>query len=152
MHDIGKTNHELEVHALIGADFLKKHGEDEQVVNGVASHHDEVEHEWPFGILVSAADAISASRPGARSETMSTYLKRLENLEEIGNSFDGVEKCYAIQAGRELRVMVCPDAIDDDAAQALTKKICRRIEDRLQYPGQIRVTVVRERRIVEFAK
>lgn len=154
LHDIGKTlNHEVEgSHALIGAEFLKKYGEDEQVINGVASHHDEVEHEWPYGILVSAADAISASRPGARSETMSTYLKRLENLEEIGNGFDGVEKCYAIQAGRELRVMVSPDAIDDDEATALTKKICRRIEDQLQYPGQIRVTVVRERRIVEFAK
>lgn len=154
LHDIGKTlNHEVEgSHALIGADFLKRHGEDEQVINGVAAHHDEVEHQWPYGILVSAADAISASRPGARSETMSTYLKRLENLEEIGNGFDGVEKCYAIQAGRELRVMVSPDAMDDEAATALTRKICRRIEDKLQYPGQIRVTVVRERRIVEFAK
>jgi ribonucrease Y len=154
LHDIGKTlNHEVEgSHALIGADFLKRLGEDEQVINGVASHHDEVAHEWPYGILVSAADAISASRPGARSETMSTYLKRLENLEEIGSSFDGVEKCYAIQAGRELRVMVSPDAIDDDEATALSRKICRRIEDQLQYPGQIRVTVVRERRIVEYAK
>ena len=154
LHDIGKTlNHEVEgSHALIGADFLKRHGEDEQVVDGVASHHDEAPHEWPYGILVSAADAISASRPGARSETMSTYLKRLANLEEIGSSFEGVEKCYAIQAGRELRVMVSPDAIDDEAAAALSRKICRQIEDKLQYPGQIRVTVIRERRIVEFAK
>ena len=154
LHDIGKTlNHEVEgSHALIGADFLKRHGEDEQVINGVASHHDETEHLWPYGVLVSAADAISASRPGARSETMSTYLKRLENLEEIGSSFEGVDKCYAIQAGRELRVMVSPDAMDDEAASALARKICRRIEDKLQYPGQIRVTVVREHRVVEYAK
>ncbi|MBL6763811.1 MAG: ribonuclease Y [Verrucomicrobiae bacterium] len=154
LHDIGKTlNHELEgSHALIGADFLKRHGESDAVVNGVASHHDEVEHVGLFGILVSAADAISAARPGARSETMSTYLKRLENLEEIGAAFEGVDKCYAIQAGRELRVMVSPDAIDDEEAAALARKICRRIEDQLQYPGQIRVTVVRERRVVEFAK
>lgn len=154
LHDIGKTlNHEVEgSHALIGADFLREHGECEEVINGVASHHDEVEHTCLYGILVSAADAISAARPGARSETMSTYLKRLENLEEIGASFPGVEKCYAIQAGRELRVMVQPDELDDDQAAALARKICRRIEDRLQYPGQIRVTVVRERRVVEFAK
>lgn len=154
LHDIGKTlNHEMEgSHAIIGADFLERQGEDEQVINGVAAHHDEVEHKWVYGVLVSAADAISASRPGARSETISTYLKRLEHLEEIGNGFDGVVKCYAIQAGRELRVMVSPDAIDDEAAATLSRKICRQIEDKLQYPGQIRVTVVRERRIVEFAK
>ena len=154
LHDIGKTlNHEVEgSHALIGADFLRERGESEEIVNGVASHHDEVEHTCLYGILVSAADAISAARPGARSETMSTYLKRLENLEEIGTSFVGVEKCYAIQAGRELRVMVKPDELDDDEAAALARKICRRIEERLQYPGQIRVTVVRERRVVEFAK
>ena len=154
LHDIGKTlNHEIEgSHALIGADFLKKYGEDELVINGVASHHDEIEHTCPYGILVSAADAISASRPGARSESMSTYLKRLENLEEIGNSFDGVEKCYAIQAGRELRVMVSPDALDDEEARTLARKICRHIEDKLQYPGQIRVTLVRECRVVEYAK
>jgi ribonuclease Y len=154
LHDIGKTlNHEIEgSHALIGAEFLQRHGECAEVINGVASHHDEVEHTCLYGILVSAADAISAARPGARSETMSTYLKRLENLEEIGASFPGVEKCYAIQAGRELRVMVRPEEIDDEQAASLARKICRRIEDRLQYPGQIRVTVVRERRVVEFAK
>jgi ribonuclease Y len=154
LHDIGKTlNHEIEgSHALIGADFLRQHGESDEVINGVASHHDEVEHTCLHGILVSAADAISAARPGARSETMSTYLKRLENLEEIGASFDGVDKCYAIQAGRELRVLVQPDVINDEEAATLARKICRRIEERLQYPGQIRVTVVREHRVVEFAK
>ncbi len=154
LHDIGKTmNQEMEgSHATVGAEFIKRHGELEEVVNGVASHHDEVEHTCLYGILVSAADAISAARPGARSETMTTYVKRLENLEKIGMSFDGVEKCYAIQAGRELRVMVSPDAMDDEAATALARKVCRRIEDDLQYPGQIRVTVVRERRIIEFAK
>ncbi|MGK0197638.1 MAG: ribonuclease Y [Yoonia sp.] len=154
LHDIGKTlNHEVEgSHALIGAEFLKQHGEDEQVINGVAAHHDEIEHTCLYGVLVSAADAISASRPGARSETMTTYLKRLENLEDIGKSFPGVEMCYAIQAGRELRVIVSPDAMNDEEAATLARKICRRIEDQLQYPGQIRVTLVRERRVIEFAK
>jgi ribonuclease Y len=154
LHDIGKAvNHEIEgAHALVGADFLKRYGESEEVVNGVASHHDEVPSVGPWGILVGAADAISASRPGARSETMTTYLKRLENLEKIGLSFPGVEKCFAIQAGRELRVMVQPDHLNDEQAYVLARNIARKIEDQLQYPGQIRVTVIRETRCVEFAK
>jgi ribonuclease Y len=121
-------------------------------VNGVASHHGEAEQTGPWGVLVGAADAISASRPGARSETMTTYIKRVEDLERIGMSFAGVEKVYAVQAGRELRVMVQPERLSDDQAFTLARNITRRIEDELQYPGQIRVTVIRETRSVEFAK
>ena len=154
LHDIGKAiNHEIEgAHALIGADLIRRCGESEEIVNAVASHHDEAPHHGPLGILVGAADAISASRPGARSETMTTYIKRVEDLEKLGASFPGVEKCFAVQAGRELRVLVQPDQINDDQAFALARNICRKIEDELQYPGQIRVTVVRERRCIEFAK
>lgn len=154
LHDIGKAlDHEREgSHAIIGADFVKRHGEGEDVVNAVASHHDEVPHTTPLGILVSAADAISASRPGARSETMTTYIKRLESLERIGNSFPGVEKSFAVQAGRELRVFVTPSQVNDEQAFALARTIVRKIEDELQYPGQIRVTVLRETRCVEYAK
>lgn len=154
LHDIGKAiDHEVEgTHAIIGADFIKRYGESEDVINGVASHHDEVPHTTVLGILVSAADAISASRPGARSETMTTYLKRLDELEKIGVSFPGVDKCFAVQAGRELRVVVRPEEIDDEQAFVLARNIARKIEEGLQYPGQIRITVVRETRCVEFAK
>ena len=154
LHDLGKAiNHEVEgSHAIIGADFIKRYGESEDIVNGVASHHDEVPHTNLLGILVSAADAISASRPGARSETMTTYIKRLEHLEQIGLSFSGVDKCFAVQAGRELRVVVHPDKVSDEEAFALARNLARKIEDELQYPGQIRITVVRETRCVEFAK
>jgi ribonuclease Y len=153
-HDIGKAvSHEVEgAHALVGADILRRCGECEEVVNAVASHHDEVPHHGVLGILVSAADAISASRPGARSETMTTYIKRVEDLERIGLSFPGVEKCYAVQAGRELRILVRPEQITDDESFALARTISRKIEAELQYPGQIRVTVVRETRCIEFAK
>ena len=154
LHDIGKAvSHEVEgAHAIVGAELVKRYGESEAVVNGVASHHDEVPHVGLLGILVSAADAISSSRPGARSETMTTYIKRVENLERIGLSFPGVEKCYAVQAGRELRVFVTPDQIGDEQAFSLARNIARRIEEELQYPGQIRITVVRETRCIEFAK
>jgi ribonucrease Y len=154
LHDIGKAvNHEVEgPHALVGADIIKRHGEPEPVVNGVASHHGEAPHNGPWGVLVGAADAISASRPGARSETLTTYIKRVESLERIGLSFEGVEKVFAVQAGRELRVLVQPEKLNDDQAFALARNITRRIEDELQYPGQIRVTVIRETRCVEFAK
>lgn len=154
LHDIGKAiNHEVEgAHALIGADLIRRYGESEEVVNAVASHHDEVPHHGPLGILVGAADAISASRPGARSETMTTYIKRVEDLEKIGCSFPGVEKCFAVQAGRELRVMVQPNQVTDEQAFALARNISRKVEEELQYPGQIRVTVVRETRCVEYAK
>jgi ribonuclease Y len=154
LHDIGKAvNHEVEgAHAAVGAEIVRRYGEPDDVVNGVASHHDEVPHNGVLGLLVSAADAISASRPGARSESMDTYLKRLENLERIGASFDGVEKCYAVQAGREIRVLVQPDRISDADATMLARKIAHRIEEELLYPGQIRVTIIREKRCVEFAK
>ncbi len=154
LHDIGKAvNHEVEgSHAMIGADLVRRHGESELVAGAVAAHHGEVPQTSLIGLLVSAADAISASRPGARSESMATYIKRLESLEKIGVSFSGVEKCYAVQAGREVRVMVRPEAVGDDQAYAMARNIARRIEDELQYPGQIRVTVVRETRCVEYAK
>ena len=154
LHDIGKAvSHEVEgAHALVGADLLRRFGESEEIINAVASHHDEVPHHGALGILVSAADTISASRPGARSETMTTYIKRVEDLERIGLSFTGVEKCFAVQAGRELRIVVKPEQINDDQALALARNISRKIESELQYPGQIRVTVLRETRCVEFAK
>jgi len=154
LHDIGKAvNHEIEgAHATVGAEIIKRYGESDAVVNGVASHHGDVPAIGPWGVLVSAADAISASRPGARSETMTTYIKRVEDLERIGMSFPGVEKVYAVQAGRELRVLVQPQTCNDEQALALARNISRKIEDELQYPGQIRVTVIRETRCVEFAK
>lgn len=154
LHDIGKAlSHEVEgPHAIVGADLIKRHGEADVIVNGVASHHNEVAPVGPWGILVSAADAISASRPGARSESMTTYLKRVEGLEKIGNGFEGVDKCFALQAGRELRVFVQPQSVDDDGAFALARNIAAKIEAELSYPGQIRVTVIRETRCVEVAK
>ncbi len=153
LHDIGKAiNHEVEgPHAIVGADFVKRYGEVEAVVNGVASHHNDVAP-GPLGVLVSAADAISASRPGARSENMATYLKRITDLEKIALSFAGVEKCFAVQAGRELRIMVNPDKITDEQAYTLARNIALEIEEALQYPGQIRITVIREIRCVEVAK
>jgi len=154
LHDIGKAlSHEVEgPHALVGADLIKRHGELPAVINAVASHHNDVPPEGPWGILVSAADAVSASRPGARSESMTTYLKRVEQLEKIGTGFEGVDKCFALQAGRELRVFVQPQSVDDDQAFALARSIASKIEAELQYPGQIRVTVIRETRCVEIAK
>ncbi|HXS67745.1 MAG TPA: ribonuclease Y [Candidatus Polarisedimenticolia bacterium] len=154
LHDIGKAvNHEIEgPHAVVGAEFIKRFGESEAVVNGVASHHNDVPPVGPLGVLVSAADAISASRPGARSETMSTYLKRIEDLEKIASTMPGVDKAFAVQAGRELRVFVQPDEVDDQEAFALARNIASKIQDELQYPGQIKVTVIRETRCVEVAK
>lgn len=154
LHDVGKAvSHEVEgPHAVVGADIAQRYGETEVVVNGIASHHGEVPATGLLGILVSAADAISASRPGARSETVMTYIKRVEDLERIGMSFPGVEKCFAVQAGRELRVIVQPTAVSDEQAYVLARNIARKVEDALQYPGQIRVTIVRETRCVEFAK
>jgi ribonuclease Y len=154
LHDIGKAvSHELGgAHALVGAEILQRCGEAEAIVNAVASHHGEAPNTHLLGILISAADAISASRPGARSETVLTYIKRVEDLERIGLSFPGVEKCFALQAGRELRVMVQPGAVSDEQAFMLARNIAHKVEDDLQYPGQIRVTIVRETRCVEFAK
>ena len=154
LHDIGKAlGDEVKgSHAVVGADFIRRHGENDVVVNAVASHHDEVEHETVLGMLVSAADAISAARPGARSEPITSYIDRLKNLEEVGLSFEGVERCFAIQAGREVRVFVRPESVSDESAHQLAKDVCRKIEDELQYPGQIRVTVIREIRCVDYAK
>lgn len=153
-HDIGKAlDHEVEGgHAVIGADLLKRHGEGQVTVNAVAAHHEEVEAESMYACLASAADAISSSRMGARSETTEIYVKRLEKLEGIANDFDGVSKSFAIQAGRELRVLVEPENIDDNAAMIMARDISKKIEENLQYPGQIRVTVIRETRCVEYAK
>jgi ribonuclease Y len=153
-HDIGKAlDHEIEGgHATIGADLLKRCGEAPDVVNAVAAHHEDVEAHTLYATLCSAADAMSSSRLGARSETTGLYIKRLEKLEAIANSFEGVEKSYAIQAGREVRVMVEPDKVDDNEAMALARNMCRKIEAELKYPGQIRVTVIRERRCVDYAK
>jgi len=154
LHDIGKAlDHDIEgSHALIGADFLRRIGENATVINAVAAHHEETPGESLYAILAVAGDAISASRPGARSETTDIYVKRLEKLEGIANSFAGVEKSYAIQAGREVRVVVQPEKVNDHDAMSLARNICKKIESELQYPGQIKVMVVRETRSVENAR
>lgn len=155
LHDIGKVvNQETEegTHAIVGANLAKKFGENEIVVNAVASHHDEVESTTLYGNLLVAADAISAARPGARAETLETYVKRLESLEKIANSFKGVEKSYALQAGREIRIMVQPDKINDDEALVMARDVRKRVEQELEYPGQIKVIVMRETRAIEYAK
>jgi ribonuclease Y len=153
-HDIGKAlDHETQgAHALIGAEFLKQHGESPAVVNGVAAHHEDVPSEGIYGVLCSAADAISSSRPGARSETMGVYVQRLEKLEAIANSFEGVKKTFAVQAGREVRVIVDPVQVSDHAAMVMAREISQQIAANMQFPGQIKVVVVRETRCVEFAK
>ena len=154
LHDIGKAmDHELEgSHAEIGADFLKKHGESPLVVNAVAAHHAEVEPESVYAHLTMAADALSGARPGARREILETYIKRLEDIEKISLSFEGVEKCYAIQAGREIRVLVEPSVINDEKATVISRDIARRIEQELTYPGRIKVCVIRETRAVATAR
>lgn len=154
LHDIGKAlDHDIEgSHARIGADLLRRLGEEAVVINAVAAHHEEVAGESLYAILAAAGDAISAARPGARSETTDIYVKRLEKLEGIANSFPGVERSYAIQAGREVRVVVMPEKISDTDAIVTARNICRKIESELQYPGQIRITVVRETRCVDYAK
>lgn len=154
LHDIGKAmDHEQEgSHAEIGAEFLKKHGESALVCNAVASHHCEVEPESVYAHLTMAADALSGARPGARREILETYIKRLEDIEKISLSFEGVEKCYAIQAGREIRVLVEPNIIDDEKASVISRDIARRIEQELTYPGRIKVCVIRETRAVETAR
>ena len=155
LHDIGKAfSHEQEgSHAINGGEFVRKFSkENEIVINAVESHHNEVEQLSVEAVLVQAADSISASRPGARRETLSNYLKRLEQLEEIANSHEGIESSYAIQAGRELRLIVHPDEIDDDKAMILSREVAKEIEEKMQYPGQIKVTVIRETRAIEYAK
>ena len=154
IHDVGKAlTHEVEgSHAAISADLARKHGESETVVHAVEAHHYEVEPRTAEASLLIAADAISASRPGARGESLEKYVERLENLERIASEKNGVERVYAIQAGREVRVLVTPEKISDDEAVLLSREIARSIEDQLQYPGQIKVTVIRESRAVEVAK
>jgi ribonuclease Y len=154
LHDIGKAvDHEVEgSHASIGAQLLKQHGEPAEVGDAVGSHHHERDPATLYGMLVSAADAVSASRPGARSESMELYLQRLEKLEAIANGFTGVDRSFALQAGREIRVLVQPEKVNDADAVLLARQITQKIEQELQYPGQIKVTVVRETRAVEFAK
>jgi ribonuclease Y len=154
LHDLGKAvNHEVEgPHVTIGADLAKKFREGVQVINAIAAHHGDVDPLTIEAVLVQAADAVSAARPGARRETLETYIKRLEKLENIADSFDGVEKAYAIQAGREIRIMVKPDKVDDLNSVRIAREIVKRIEDELEYPGQIKVTVIRETRAVDYAK
>lgn len=154
LHDVGKVlDSDVEAsHALIGGEFLKKFGEKPEVLNAVMAHHNEVEFETVEAIIVQAADAVSASRPGARRETLTAYLKRLESLEEIANSFSGVESSFAIQAGRELKIIVNPEAMTDDEATKMARDVAKKIEDSMQYPGQIKVTIVRETRAVDYAK
>jgi ribonucrease Y len=154
LHDVGKAiDHEVEgSHAVIGADLIQRHGLPAPVVHAVRAHHYDEEPQTVEAILLIAADAISAARPGARRETLEAYVKRLEKLEEIANSFEGVEQSFAIQAGREVRIVVRPAQIDDATAQLMARDIAKRIESELSYPGQIRVTVVRETRAVEYAK
>jgi ribonuclease Y len=155
LHDVGKAlTHEVEgSHALIGAEIARRYGEEDDVVHAIEAHHNEVEVRTVEAVLTQAADAISGSRPGARRESLEAYVKRLERLEEIAMSrHEGVEKVFAMQAGREIRVMVKPDAVDDIQAQVIARDIAKQVEDELTYPGQIRVTVVRESRATEFAR
>jgi ribonuclease Y len=154
LHDLGKAvDHEVEgPHALIGADLAKRYGVSPAIVNCIASHHGESESESLEAIVVEAADAISGARPGARRESLDTYVKRIKALEDVASSFDGVDESYAIQAGREIRIIVKPEQIDDLAAIQLSKNVAKAVEENLQYPGQIKVTVIRETRAVDFAK
>jgi ribonuclease Y len=154
LHDIGKAlTHEVEgSHAIIGAEIARRYGEHEDVVHAIEAHHNEVEVRTIEAVLTQAADAVSGGRPGARRESLEAYVKRLERLEEIAKNHDGVEKVFAMQAGREIRVMVLPDVVDDLAAGVLARDIAKQVEEELTYPGQIRITVVRESRATEFAR
>lgn len=154
LHDIGKSvDHEVEgTHAKIGADLAKKFGEHPAVVHAIAAHHEDEEAKTALAVLTQAADAISAARPGARRETLDTYIKRLEKLESIADSFGGVEKAYAIQAGREIRVIVQPEKVNDIETVGLAREITKKIQAELEYPGQVKVTVIRETRAIEYAK
>ena len=154
LHDIGKAvDHEVEgPHVTIGEDLAKKYKENKAIIHAIAAHHGDIEPQTVEAVLVQAADAISAARPGARRETLETYIKRLEKLEEISNSFEGVEKSFAIQAGREVRIMVKPDVTSDSSIILIAKDIVKKIEEEMEYPGQIKVNVIREIRATEYAK
>lgn len=154
LHDLGKAvDHEVEgSHAVIGADLARRFGEKPSIVHAIEAHHNDVEPNSVLDVLVQAADAVSAARPGARKETLDAYIKRLEKLEEIANSYKGVERTYAIQAGREVRVMVEPDVVDEAQTTVLAHDIAKRIEDEMQYPGQVKVVVIRESRAIGIAK
>jgi ribonuclease Y len=154
LHDIGKAvDHEVEgSHAIIGAELARKYGESPKIVNAIAAHHEDVKAETILAPLVDAADALSGARPGARREMMESYVRRLEELERITNSFKGVEKSYAVQAGREVRIMVQHEIVSDDEASRMAREIARKIETEMTYPGQIKVTVIREMRSVDYAK
>ena len=154
LHDIGKAlDHDMEgTHVEIGVDVLKKYKENELVINAVHAHHGDVEPQTIEAVLVQAADAISASRPGARRETLEAYIKRLQQLEEIADSFDGVDKSYAIQAGREVRIIVKPEKINDNQMTLMARDIAKKVEDEMDYPGQIKVNIIRETRVVDYAK
>ena len=154
LHDIGKAlDHEMEgSHIQLGVEVAKKYHENEAVVHAIHAHHGDVEAKTVIACLVQAADAISAARPGARRETLENYIKRLQRLEEIANSFEGVEKSFAIQAGREIRIMVKPEVISDDQMVITARDIVKKIESELDYPGQVKVNVIRESRAVDYAK
>ena len=154
LHDIGKAlDHDMEgTHVQIGVDVLKKFKEDPKVINAVEAHHGDVEAQTPEAFLIQAADAISASRPGARRETLEAYIKRLEQLEGIANSFDGVDKSFAIQAGREIRIIVKPEKVSDDQMTLIGRSIAEKVENEMDYPGQIKINLIREKRVVDYAK
>ena len=154
IHDIGKAlTHEIEgSHVKIGVDLARKYKESPAVIHAIEAHHGDVEPKTLVACIVQAADAISAARPGARRENLENYIKRLEKLEEIANSFEGVEKCYAIQAGREIRIIVRPETVSDDQMTLVARDIVKKIEDELDYPGQIKVHLIRESRAIEYAK
>ena len=153
LHDIGKAlSHEIEgPHAEIGADIASKYNVSRRVVSCIAEHHDD-EMTSVESFLVAAADALSAARPGSRRDTVENYIKRMEELEEVAGSFEGIEKCFAIQAGREVRIMVEPESIDDVSASTLAMDVVKSIEEKLAYPGQIKVVVIREKRSIEYAR
>jgi ribonucrease Y len=154
LHDIGKAvDHEVEgSHAIIGADLAKRHAESNRVIHAIAAHHEDVPLDSILDVLVQAADTMSGARPGARKEMLETYVKRLEDLEKIAKSFDGIGKTYALQAGREIRIIVESEKVSDNDIYILSRDIAKKIEESLTYPGQIKVTVIREIRAVEYAK
>ena len=154
LHDIGKAlDHDMEgTHVELGVDILKKYKENDNVINAVQAHHGDVEPKTMEAVLIQAADAISASRPGARRETLEAYIKRLEQLENIADSFEGVDKSFAIQAGREIRIIVKPEKVDDNQMTLMAREVAKKVEDEMEYPGQIKVNIVRETRVIDYAK